>query len=212
MPMTMIDPAWLMRFIRGTAVATWLVEGDGYVMDVPEWIELTGQTAAEAEGDGWMNAIHPEDVPRVRAAWQTAVVHHQHYNTDYRVRCADEQFLSPHPHESRAAWCRARCEATEARLTALGEEDVPRILVNHWPLREELAKPPRIPRFSLWCGTKTSEDWHLRFGAAAVISGHLHMPRTRVIDGVAFEEVSFGYPKQWQGRRAPDDALRRIVV
>ena len=129
-----------------------------------------------------------------------------------RVRCADEQFLSPHPHESRAAWCRARCEATEARLTALGEEDVPRILVNHWPLREELAKPPRIPRFSLWCGTKTSEDWHLRFGAAAVISGHLHMPRTRVIDGVAFEEVSFGYPKQWQGRRAPDDALRRIVV
>jgi PAS domain S-box-containing protein len=89
MPMTMIDPAWLMRFIRGTAVATWLVEGDGYVMDVPEWIELTGQTAAEAEGDGWMNAIHPEDVPRVRAAWQTAVVHHQHYNTDYRVRCAD---------------------------------------------------------------------------------------------------------------------------
>ena len=128
------------------------------------------------------------------------------------VRCADEQFLSPYPHASRSDWCRARCVETEARLVALGDEDVPRILVNHWPLREELAKPPRIPRFSLWCGTKATEDWHRRFNAAAVVSGHLHMPQTRVIDGVRFEEVSFGYPKQWQGRRAPDDALREIVI
>ncbi|MCE7026556.1 metallophosphoesterase family protein [Jiella avicenniae] len=128
------------------------------------------------------------------------------------VRCADEQFLSPAPFASRSEWCRARCESTEARLLALGGESVPRVLVNHWPLREELARPPRIPRFSLWCGTKRTEDWHRRFNAGAVVSGHLHMPSSRIVDGVRFEEVSFGYPKQWHGRRAPDDALRRIVV
>nr|WP_246753803.1 metallophosphoesterase [Jiella flava] len=128
------------------------------------------------------------------------------------VRCADEQFLSPHPHESRSDWCRQRCEETKARLLALGEEDAPRILVNHWPLREELAKPPRIPRFSLWCGTQATQDWHRRFKASVVVSGHLHMPSSRTVDGVRFEEVSFGYPKQWRGRRAPDAALRQIVV
>lgn len=128
------------------------------------------------------------------------------------VRCADEQFLSPAPHASRSEWCRVRCDGTEARLRALGDEDVPRVLVNHWPLREELARPPRIPRFSLWCGTKRTEDWHRRFNAGAVVSGHLHMPSSRIIDGVRFEEVSFGYPKQWHGRRAPDDALRRIML
>ncbi|TFF25156.1 metallophosphoesterase [Jiella endophytica] len=128
------------------------------------------------------------------------------------VRCADEQFLAPAPFSSRSAWCEARCEETLARLEALGDETVPRILVNHWPLREALAKPPRIPRFSLWCGTKRTEDWHRRFNASVVVSGHLHMPSSRLIDGVRFEEVSFGYPKQWRGRRAPDAALRQISV
>lgn len=36
-----------------------------------------------------MSAIHPNDVDRVRAAWETAVTHQSHYNTDYRLRCAD---------------------------------------------------------------------------------------------------------------------------
>ncbi|MEX6507229.1 metallophosphoesterase [Jiella sp. M17.18] len=127
------------------------------------------------------------------------------------LRCADEQFLAPDPHASRSDWCTARLAETQARLDALDDE-LPTVLVNHWPLREELAKPPRIPRFSIWCGTKETEDWHLRYRARAVVSGHLHMPSSRRIDGVAFEEVSFGYPKQWRGRRAPDAALRRITV
>jgi len=127
------------------------------------------------------------------------------------VRCADEQFLSPYPHGGRAEWCRIRCETTAARLDGL-DDGLPSVLVNHWPLREELAKPPRIPRFSLWCGTQATRDWHRRYRARAVVSGHLHMPSSQVIDGVRFEEVSFGYPKQWQGRRHPDAALRQIAI
>lgn len=123
--------------------------------------------------------------------------------------CSDEQFLPADPHASRSAWCAARVSATAARLDALGD-GVPNILVNHWPLRRDLARLPRIPRFSIWCGTTRTEDWHTRYNARAVISGHLHMPSSRTIDGVAFEEVSFGYPKQWRGRREPADALRRI--
>ena len=81
--------AWLLHLIRETAAVTWVVGADGFVVDIPEWSGLTGQTASEARGDGWMDAIHRDDVERVRSAWMTAVSHGSHYNTDYRLRCAD---------------------------------------------------------------------------------------------------------------------------
>ncbi|MDX2022951.1 MAG: PAS domain S-box protein [Deltaproteobacteria bacterium] len=41
-----------------------------YVND--EWCRISGQTAAESLGDGWANAIHPEDRPAVCADWREA--------------------------------------------------------------------------------------------------------------------------------------------
>lgn len=79
----------LLDLIRETSAATWVVGADGYVVDIPDWSALTGQTVEEIKGDGWMDAIHREDVERVRSAWMTAVAHGSHYNTDYRLRCAD---------------------------------------------------------------------------------------------------------------------------
>lgn len=77
------------NLIRETAAVTWSVGADGYVVDIPEWSALTGQSAGDISGEGWMRAIHPDDVARVRSAWMTAVAHGSHYNTDYRLRCAD---------------------------------------------------------------------------------------------------------------------------
>jgi 3',5'-cyclic AMP phosphodiesterase CpdA len=126
------------------------------------------------------------------------------------VVCGDEHMLDPQPWTSRAAWCRARCAATEARLAALpaGSQTV---LVNHWPLRYDLARPPRIPRFSVWCGTTLTEDWPRRFHARAVVSGHLHMRTTLWRDGVRFEEVSLGYPRDWHVGRGIAAYLREIL-
>jgi len=89
MEMKTLYAPWLIHLIRETSVVTWVVGADGHVVDIPDWIRLTGQTPEEAQGDGWMNALHPDDVDRVRAAWMTAVSHGSHYNTDYRLRCAD---------------------------------------------------------------------------------------------------------------------------
>ena len=58
----------------------------------------------------------------------------------------------------------------------------------------------RYPEFAQWCGTERTADWHLRFRAAAVVYGHLHIPRTTWHDGVRFEEVSLGYPREWERR------------
>lgn len=126
------------------------------------------------------------------------------------VVCSDEQLLDPRPWPSRAAWCRARCELTEARLAAL-PAGARTILVNHWPLRHDLARPPRIPRFSLWCGTRRTEDWPRRFNARSVISGHLHLRTTLWRHGVRFDEVSLGYPRDWHHERGIEWYLRQVL-
>ncbi|MBX3226409.1 MAG: metallophosphoesterase [Labilithrix sp.] len=112
------------------------------------------------------------------------------------IKCADEIYLRPDPYPSRAAWCAARCDRTEARLAALSP-DTSTVLVNHFPLRQAHAHLPLVPRFSIWCGTRRTEDWHRRFRARAVVFGHLHIRQERVVDGVTFHEVSLGYRRQW---------------
>lgn len=129
------------------------------------------------------------------------------------ILCADEYLLHADPFPSRAAWCEARCRATETRLQqAVAAEPYPLVLVNHFPLRRELVDLPRIPRFTVWCGTQRSSDWHVRFRASVVVSGHLHLRSTHRIDGVRFEEVSLGYPGQWHDRGTGlEPYLRQIL-
>jgi predicted phosphodiesterase len=124
--------------------------------------------------------------------------------------CTDEAVLHPDPYPSRAEWCAARCEQTLQRLEAV-PADCATILINHFPLRQHHARLPRIPRFSIWCGTRRTDDWHRRFRAEVVVTGHLHIPVTFWEDGVRFEEVSFGYPRQWKKRGSLDQCLRQIL-
>ncbi|WP_329537853.1 metallophosphoesterase (plasmid) [Streptomyces sp. NBC_01450] len=116
---------------------------------------------------------------------------------DKGVVCSDEFFLHPDPYESRQAWCEARVGQTEARLAALDPQQ-PLVLVNHYPLVREPTRVLYHPEFALWCGTRRTADWHRRFPVAAMVYGHLHIPRSTVYDGVPFEEVSVGYPREWQ--------------
>lgn len=127
------------------------------------------------------------------------------------VVCADEAYLRPDPHPSREAWCALRLEETVARIEREVPSGLQTVLVNHFPFREDLIYLPRIPRFSIWCGTKKTEDWHRRFRARVAVSGHLHIPRTQWRDGVRFEEVSLGYPRQWSGHRTAANLLREIL-
>lgn len=117
-----------------------------------------------------------------------------------RLVCTDEVLLHPDPYPTREAWCEARCRETEARLEAI-PADVGTILVNHFPLRRAHAYLPRVPRFSIWCGTRRTEDWHVRFRAKAVVFGHLHIRQRRELDGVTFHEVSLGNRGQWDAQQ-----------
>jgi 3',5'-cyclic AMP phosphodiesterase CpdA len=126
------------------------------------------------------------------------------------IVCSDEAVLYPDPYPSREAWCQARVEATERRLAAL-PSDYPTVLVSHFPLTREPTRVLRYPEFAQWCGTERTADWHLRFGAQAVVYGHLHIPGTTWQDGVRFEEVSFGYPEELEKRPDRPRTLRQIL-
>ena len=123
--------------------------------------------------------------------------------------CSDEFLLHPDPFPSREAWCEARCRYTEERLKSIQADRL--ILISHFPLHEELVQLRRIPRFSLWCGTRRTADWHKRFPVEVAVYGHLHIRGTRIVDGVRFEEVSLGYPRQWQQENGIEPYLREIL-
>jgi 3',5'-cyclic AMP phosphodiesterase CpdA len=125
------------------------------------------------------------------------------------VVCTDEMLLHPDPYPSREAWCAARLESTAARLAAI-DPALPTILVGHWPLVRQPTDVLYYPVFAQWCGTVHTAGWHTRFRAAAVVYGHLHIPRTTWYDGVRFEEVSVGYPREWRRRTIPPGQLRQI--
>jgi 3',5'-cyclic AMP phosphodiesterase CpdA len=126
------------------------------------------------------------------------------------VYCTDELLLHPDPFPSRKAWSEQRLSLTEARLNQI-PADRRTVLVSHWPLNRLPTTILRYPHFAMWCGSERTQDWHLRYRAAVAVYGHLHIPVTYLVDGVRFEEVSLGYPREWQPRsKQPPNPVRRI--
>ena len=126
------------------------------------------------------------------------------------VVCTDELLLHPDPYPSREEWCHARIVRTERRLAAL-DPALPTLLVSHWPLVRQPTEVMWYPEFAQWCGTERTADWHRRFRATVAVYGHLHIPRTTHYDGVRFEEVSLGYPREWGRRGSEPDPVRRLL-
>ncbi len=127
------------------------------------------------------------------------------------VICTDEDLLFPDPYLSVADWCHQRCEYTEKRLSEL-PENIPIVLVNHYPVIEEHARLWRFPRFTLWCGTKSTENWVKKYNIKIVVHGHMHIRGTKYKDGAKFEEVSFGYPRDWDKSIGMGYYLREIKM
>lgn len=145
--------------------------------------------------------FRPDDIP-VESALDWAI--------ESGVICTDEDLLHSAPFISRADWCAERCRLTQERLNRISPQ-ASLILINHFPLRQDLVNLMRYPRFSIWCGTRKTEDWHTRYPVARVVYGHLHIRGTAYRDGVCFEEVSLGYPRNWTQARGLEYYLREIL-
>ena len=126
------------------------------------------------------------------------------------VVCTDEFLLSCEPYATRDAWCRDRVAYTRARLEDL-DWMVPTVLVNHFPLVREPVRHAVLPGVRAVVRQRPqTADWHTRYNALCSVYGHLHIPRTTWYDGVRFEEVSVGYPREWR-RRKPYRWLRQVL-
>jgi predicted phosphodiesterase len=120
----------------------------------------------------------------------------------------DEGRLHADPYPSVAAWCRDRVAETERRLAAV---DGPVVLASHWPLLPDPVAALRHQAFAPWCGTTLTAGWHTQPDVLACVYGHLHIPRSTRHDGVRFEEVSVGSPREWQHRGAAPPPPRVIL-
>ena len=79
--------------VLATTQMVWATGPDGQVRHPnPAWQKFTGQTDAEVMGEGWTNALHPEDVERTKKSWADAVKTCTLYTTEYRVRRDDGEY------------------------------------------------------------------------------------------------------------------------
>lgn len=54
------------------------------------WCSMTGMDAAAAAGDGWADAIHPDDREKVIDEWNAAVKHQQQFRCEYRFQTKEQ--------------------------------------------------------------------------------------------------------------------------
>ena len=79
--------------VRASSSLVWTTSPDGQIVDMPEWRALTGQTVDEVRGWGWLNALHPDDRGRTQIVWQAAVDARSIYETEYRIRRWDGEYV-----------------------------------------------------------------------------------------------------------------------
>ena len=79
----------LFRTLSAAApVGIFMDDGQGNCLYVNErWMEMTGLTAAEAMGQGWYAAVHPEDRERVHKEWIGATEARRLFDYGYRYIC-----------------------------------------------------------------------------------------------------------------------------
>ncbi|MCC5638790.1 PAS domain S-box protein [Nostoc sp. CHAB 5844] len=70
----------------------WVSSPEGICFELTDWIAYTGQTLAEAENGGWIDAVHPDDRGYTGEAWGIAVANLSQYQIEYRIRGQDGNY------------------------------------------------------------------------------------------------------------------------
>lgn len=76
-----------------TPVMVWVTDPDGDCSYLNRrWYEFTGQSEAEALGQGWLDAAHPDDRDRCSRAFLEATARQAAFSLDYRLRRHDGEY------------------------------------------------------------------------------------------------------------------------
>ncbi|MEX3844276.1 PAS domain S-box protein [Paraburkholderia sp. BR10882] len=75
--------------VEGFAQAVWEADAQGQAESVsPGWSEYTGQPGEEWLGEGWANAVHPDDRAYALRQWKDAIAAQRVVNAEYRLHVA----------------------------------------------------------------------------------------------------------------------------
>ncbi len=77
--------------VEAAPVGIFHTNAEGHCLYVNDrWSQITGLSAAEARGSGWLQTLHPEDRDRVFQAWYQAAQANQPFHQEYRFQRADQ--------------------------------------------------------------------------------------------------------------------------
>jgi diguanylate cyclase (GGDEF)-like protein/PAS domain S-box-containing protein len=80
------------------ALVFWRRSIDGRVRSATGWEELTGAPESAALDSGWVNFVHPHDLPSATLAWEEAISSRSTVDIEFRIKAGDGRWL----------WVRAR--------------------------------------------------------------------------------------------------------
>ncbi len=79
--------------VEASATVVWRTTASGeLVFSSDAWYEITGQSASETEGWGWLRAIHPQDHARTVDAWTKSLKTRTIHENQFRVRTRDGSY------------------------------------------------------------------------------------------------------------------------
>lgn len=75
--------------VQATAMDVWRTDAEGHLIgDMPAWRSVTGQSADEVLGFGWVAGVHPEDRERAWSSWRECMRERCAYVCEYRIGSA----------------------------------------------------------------------------------------------------------------------------
>ncbi len=78
--------------VTSSPVGVFEVMADGSLAYVNEkWLEITGMSQQQALGDGWIDALHPDDRELVMKAWSNAIQEGRLFKLEYRLARPDQK-------------------------------------------------------------------------------------------------------------------------
>lgn len=85
--------SWYQQIVESLPQLVWSSAPDGSANYASkQLLAYLGVTQAELEGDGWGNALHPDDRASSYAAWRAALSSQREYRTEFRLRRHDGEY------------------------------------------------------------------------------------------------------------------------
>ncbi|MBL8151045.1 MAG: PAS domain S-box protein [Blastocatellia bacterium] len=71
----------------------WITDAEGNSLNCSvNWTKITGQTAQEVTGWGWLDAVHPDDRHIIVEAWKDAAINREDFSVEYRLRTSGDKY------------------------------------------------------------------------------------------------------------------------